>query len=139
MATVVGVDVGGTFTDFIGYDSATRTLVIDKRPTTLRDQVSRLHAAGAEAVAICLMHSYKDSRHEAAVERAVTEALPEAYVARSSTVYAEIGEFERMSTAVVSAYVGPVMRQYFSRLDRRLRERGFARDFMVVQSNAGAV
>src|SRR4051812_5863253 len=38
MATITGIDVGGTFTDFIGFDSESGRLVIDKRPTTLEDQ-----------------------------------------------------------------------------------------------------
>ena len=239
--SVVGVDVGGTFTDCIGFDAATGEVHIAKLPTTLDDQsravvggieelgmqfasldqvchgtttatnaiierkgvkgaliatrgfrdivelgrrdrpnayglaggftplvprhrrleiggrigakgeevepiteadlkkvIEELRALDVEAVAISLMHSYANDSHEKRVEAAIKAAFPNMYVARSTAIYPELGEFERSSTAVIAAYVGPIITRYFQRLDTGLRERGFKQDYMVVQSNGGA-
>ena len=91
-----------------------------------------------EAVAVCLLHSYANHDHERRVEAELRSAFPDLYVIRSTSLYPELGEFERSSTTVIAAYVGPIISRYLERLDRRLRDRDFDRDFMVVQSNGGA-
>lgn len=71
---------------------------------------------GADAVAVCLLHSYADPAHE----RAVAEALADldVPVSVSSALIPEFREFERTSTTVVNAYVAPVMSGYLGRLAR---------------------
>ena len=100
--------------------------------------VAKVAALGVESVAICLMHSYANDAHEVRVESALREALPDLYVIRSTSLYPELGEFERTSTTVIAAYVGPIMGRYLENLDSRLRARDFGRDYMVVSSNGGA-
>ncbi|MBL8672564.1 MAG: hydantoinase/oxoprolinase family protein [Alphaproteobacteria bacterium] len=95
-----------------------------------------LAAAKVEAVAICLLHSYADDRHERAMEAALRDALPGAFVTCSSDVCREYREFERFSTATVNAYIGPPVRRYLQRLEGALSSRGIAR-FGIVKSNGG--
>jgi N-methylhydantoinase A len=90
-----------------------------------------------ESVAICLFHSYANDSHERRLEEALRTAYPSLYIVRSTALYPELGEFERTSTTVIAAYVGPIMERYLQGLDHRLRSRSFGRDFMVVQSNGG--
>lgn len=100
--------------------------------------VAEVRERRLDAVAICLLHSYANPAHEIRVEEALRAALPDLYVIRSTSLYPELGEFERSSTVVIAAYVGPLVSRYLRNLDERLRSRGFARDYMVVQSNGGA-
>lgn len=104
----------------------------------LADTLKLIEAGDFDAVAVCFLHSYANDVHEAAVSTAIEDRFKEIYVARSSTLYGQLGEFERSSTAVISAYVGSLMRRYFHRLDQALRGLGYERDFMVVLSNGGA-
>ena len=72
----------------------------------------------ADAVAICLLHSYANPEHEIAVENAL-RASGVAYISRSSALLPEYREYERMSTTAVNAYVLPLMHGYLERLEER--------------------
>ncbi|MDE2767520.1 MAG: hydantoinase/oxoprolinase family protein, partial [Chloroflexota bacterium] len=80
--------------------------------------------ADVEAVAICLLNSYVNDRHEVEVERLVRERLPEAAVSRSSAVLPLIREYDRTSTTVINAYLQPVMGDYLGRLAEALQDAG---------------
>jgi N-methylhydantoinase A len=90
-----------------------------------------------EAVAVCYLHAWRDPSHERASRDAVERALPGAYVALSSEVLPQIKEFERVSTTVVNAYVGPVLSRYLERLERRLAEAGYGGPTLIIQSHGG--
>jgi N-methylhydantoinase A len=92
---------------------------------------------GVEAVAICLLHSYANPRHEQEVLARVRELWPEASVVASHQITWEWREYERTSTAVLSAYVQPVAERYLSRLAARVREREFEGPLYIMQSNCG--
>lgn len=97
----------------------------------------RLREAGAAAVAICFLHSYRMPDHEAAARRAVEKVMPEAFVSVSSEVLPEFREFERLSTTVLNAYVGPRMAAYLDRLLGRIRDLGIQIEPYTVHSNGG--
>src|SRR6516225_1925205 len=115
----------------------------DGRIETPLDQASLDRAIAAlerervEAVAVCYLHSWRDPGHERATREAVRRALPGAYVALSSDVLPQIKEFERVSTTVVNAYVGPVLSRYLDELERRLAEAGYAGPTLIIQSHGG--
>ncbi len=92
---------------------------------------------GVQAVAICLLHSYANPSHERAVLGRVRELWPEVSVVASHQITREWREYERTSTAVLSAYVQPIAERYLTRLSRGVRERGFAGQLYIVQSNCG--
>jgi len=102
-------------------------------PDELRRLVEEVRGRGAEAVAVSLLHSYRDAAHEQEVGRALAGlGLP---VSLSSTVLPEFREFERTSTTVVNAYVAPVMDRYLGRLEAE----GGAERTIVMGSNGGAL
>jgi N-methylhydantoinase A len=90
-----------------------------------------------EAVAILLLHSYRNPEHERRVKAIVQEELPGAFVCASHELSQEYREFERVSTAVANAYVGPRVSAYLGELDRHLAARGFGGEFHAVQSTGG--
>jgi N-methylhydantoinase A len=94
-------------------------------------------AEGVQAVAICLLHAYADPRHEQAVLERVRELWPEVSAVASHQITREWREYERTSTAVLSAYVQPVAERYLSRLADGVRDRGFDGQLYIMQSNCG--
>lgn len=84
----------------------------------------KLERAGVRAVAICLLHSYQNPRHEQALLR---ELRGLGYVCASHEVSPEFREYERATTTVINAYVGPLMDEYLSKLGK----------VAIMQSNGG--
>src|SRR5215471_16385752 len=106
---------------------------------SLDQAILALRAAEVEAVAVCFLHSWRDPRHEQIAAQAVGRALPDAYVALSSQVLPKIKEFERFSTTVVNAYVGPRLARYLERLSERLKSAGYAGPVLIMQSHGGVM
>ena len=98
-----------------------------------------LAAAGVEAVAVCLLHSYVDPAHERIAGAMVSAALPHAYLSLSHDILREYREFERLSTTVVNAYIGPKVGGYVRNLKSRLGEVGFAGELSIMRSNGGVM
>jgi N-methylhydantoinase A len=94
-------------------------------------------AAGVQAIAICLLNSYADPSHELAVLQRVRECWPEVSVVASHQITREWREYERTSTAVLSAYVQPVAERYLSRLVDGVQQAGFGGQLYIMQSNCG--
>jgi len=90
-----------------------------------------------DAVAVCYLHAYRDARHETATKQVIERELPGAYVSVSSEVLPQIKEYERVSTTVVNAYVGPALSRYLARLERRLAEAGYHAPILIMQSHGG--
>jgi N-methylhydantoinase A len=97
----------------------------------------QLLAAGVEAVVICFLHSYRRPDHERRAREIVQRVLPNAYISLSSDVLPEFREFERMSTTVLNAYMGPRMGSYLERLLGRVRVLGVDAELDTVHSNGG--
>ncbi len=93
----------------------------------------------AEALAICLLHSYANPAHEQAVASRAAALRPDLYICASSELSQEMGEFERTSTAVLNAYVGPLVAGYLERLDTHLRDHGCEGRLLITQSNGGVM
>jgi N-methylhydantoinase A len=94
-------------------------------------------AEGVEAVAICLLHSYANPAHERQVLERVRTLWPEASVVASHQITREWREYERTSTAVLSAYVQPVAERYLTRLADGVRGGSFGGQLYIMQSNCG--
>ena len=94
-------------------------------------------AAGAEALAVCLLHSYVNPAHERAVAEAAKGRRPGLPVSCSAEVVAEYREFERFSTTVLNAYLQPLMDEYLTGLEERLRATGYAHGVLTVGSSGG--
>jgi N-methylhydantoinase A len=99
----------------------------------------RVAASGVDAVAVCLLHAWRNPAHEQRMAALFEAAAPGAYVTMSHDILREYGEYERMSTTVLNAYIGPRIRTYLDELERRLRGGGFAGDLLIMQSNGGVM
>src|SRR5439155_22779015 len=78
--------------------------------------IEQVRAANVQAVAITLLHSYANAEHELAVKQMVLEALPDLYVTSSVDILPEIREYERTSTTIINAYIGPIVKHYLRSL-----------------------
>jgi N-methylhydantoinase A len=95
--------------------------------------VDRLRALGVESVAVCLLWSVANPVHEQRVADLLSRVAPDLRVAVSSELAPRIGEYERMSTTVLDAYVGPLMSNYLARLEKLLRDEGFGGELLVMR------
>ena len=99
--------------------------------------IARLQASGVEAVAISFMHAYANPGHEDAAAELVARRMPEVYLSVSSRVLPQLRFYERTSTTVLNAVVGPILRRYIGNLRRRLAGSGFHGVLRIMQSNGG--
>jgi N-methylhydantoinase A len=99
--------------------------------------IATLRAEKVEAVAVCLLHSYRNPAHEQAVGELLRAEAPEISCALSCEVVAEIREYDRTSTTLTNVYVQGLAGRYLKRLEQRLRAVGIAGDLFVMQSNGG--
>jgi N-methylhydantoinase A len=98
-----------------------------------------LRDSGVVSIAVCLLYSYVRPDHERAIGEIIREEFPEAHVSLSSEVLPEFREFERLSTVVTNAYVGPVVADYLARLRETLAASGLRCEPHVTQSNGGVI
>ena len=94
-------------------------------------------AAGATAIVVCLLHSYRNPAHELAVRDAIRTAGIELDVVLSSEVWAQQGEYERAVAAVLNAYVKRVMGDYLRELESFLERTLPAARLLITRSNGG--
>jgi len=106
-------------------------------PASLDEAVAALKAAEVEAVAVCYLHAYRNPAHELATLERLRRDMPDAFVSISSDVLPQIKEYQRVSTTVVNASVGPAIRHYLTRLERRLADDGFSGALFIILSHGG--
>ena len=94
---------------------------------------------GVRAVAVCFLHSYANAEHEQRMAEILRERCPDLEVTLSHALVREYREYERTSTAVIDAYVKPIVRRYLDHLRGSLRERGFVGRLLVTRSGGGAM
>ncbi|HMB34385.1 MAG TPA: hydantoinase/oxoprolinase family protein [Methylomirabilota bacterium] len=106
-------------------------------PASARAAIERLRGAGVEALAICLLHAYRNPAHERALRDICAELLPGVPVSCSSDVVPEIREYERTSTTCANVYVMPLMARYLDDLERKLHDLGIPGNFYIMLSAGG--
>jgi N-methylhydantoinase A len=102
-----------------------------------RAAITALLRRGVESLAVCLMWSPANPEHEQRVAAIAAELAPRMRVTMSGALASRIGEYERMTTAVIDAYVAPLVGEYLEKLERRLRESGFGGAFVVMRMGGG--
>lgn len=105
----------------------------------VRDIAREIASAGVEAVAVSLLHGFRNPAHERRVREILNREAPGLAVCLSSEVMPEIGEYERTCTTVCNAYVLPVFEQYLNRLTGGLRGMGIDKDLFLMLSDGGTV
>lgn len=106
-------------------------------PEEIERAARGLAKEGVEAIAISLMNSYANPRHEQAVAEAVKRMSPETFLTVGSEVSREWGEYERTSTAVLNAYTMPKLTRYLDKLEAAFRQDGFPGSPLTMLSNGG--
>src|SRR5437899_2425962 len=105
----------------------------------VRRACRRMQRQGVDSLAVVLLFAFVNPAHERRVRAIAAEELPGVMVSLSHEVMPSAPEFERTSTTLVNAYVGPKIGRYLSRLDERLRAAGFAGELLIMQSNGGVM
>ena len=103
----------------------------------VRRAADLLRKAGCEAVAVVLLHAYRNPSHERQAAAILRDEFPQLDVSLSSDVAPEIGEYVRSSTTVANAYVRPMVRGYVQRLEAKLADAGLDSRLLLMQSNGG--
>jgi N-methylhydantoinase A len=105
-------------------------------PAAARALVQELAAAAPEAVAVALLHSYADPRHEQLLGELIAELLPEAHLSLSSDLVGTFREYERTATTVLDAALSPLLERYLRRLADDVRADGLTEP-QIMQSSGG--
>jgi len=103
----------------------------------VRNAAITLREAGIEAVTICFLHAYINPAHEQRARDIAREVMPAAYISVSSEVLPEFREYERLSTTVLNASVGPRMARYLDRFLERVRGLDITHPPFTIHSNGG--
>jgi N-methylhydantoinase A len=101
--------------------------------------IGQLRAAGVEAIAVCLLHAYANPAHEARLGALLRELAPGTYCSLSHQVLPQIQEYERTSTTVINAYLGPTVERYLATVLDGLAALGLRAPLLVMQSNGGCM
>jgi N-methylhydantoinase A len=107
--------------------------------SSVEEACKALKAEGVEAVAVCFLHSYVNPEHERVAGDIVRQAMPGTYLSMSHEILREYREFERISTTVVNAYIGPKVGGYVKALKDDLGKVGFRGDLSIMRSNGGVM
>ncbi len=99
--------------------------------------VEHLRQEGVKAVAVCLLHAFRNPDHERRIKARIAETCPDVAISLSSEVVPEIREYERTSTTTANAYVQPVVSRYLSLLEGRLSDLGLGGRLYVILSDGG--
>lgn len=114
------------------------TVLLPLDETALRATLCELRGQGIESIAVCLLFSFLEPKHEERVREILAEELPGCEVSLSSEIVPQIREYHRLSTTVINAYLQPILARYIARLGDRLREAGVETpQKYIMQSNGG--
>ena len=106
---------------------------------SVRRAVEQLKLEQVEAIAVCLLFSFRSPGNEQKVRKICRELLPEASVSLSSEIAPEFREYERTSTTVINAYLSPVTERYLSTLVEKLEARLGTVDLRIMQASGGSM
>ncbi len=117
--------------------AADGSVLVPLDPASVERALEGALAGGAEALAVCFLHSYLNPAHERAVADAAKGRHPGLPVSCSAEVVAEYREFERFSTTVLNAYLQPLMESYLTGLEERLLATGYTHGVLTIASSGG--
>jgi len=105
----------------------------------VREACRKLRLQGVESVAISRLFSFVNPEHEKRVKAIVAQEMQNAHISTGHEVLPRAPEYDRTSTTVVNAYVGPRVTSYLERLVTRLQEGGYKNQLMVMQASGGVM
>ena len=104
---------------------------------TARRLIRQFAEQGVEAVAVCLLWSTVNPAHELRLGDLIWEELPDIPISLSSALTSRIGEYERTATAVINAYIAPLVVRYLDRFEQELGRHGFAGTLLTMSTDGG--
>ena len=102
-----------------------------------QQKIAELVAQGIDAIAVCLLWSFKNPVHEQMIKEMVQRHWPGLYITLSSDLVPIIREYERANTTAINCFVGPVLSDYIEMLENRLEEKGFRNQLLIMQTVGG--
>lgn len=108
-------------------------------PESVRASVEAVLAQGIKAIAVVLMHSFRNPDHERELRRQILAIDPTIDVCISSEIWPRIGEYERAVNATLNAYVKPRVKDYLEAIKAYVTERLPGSRLFVTRSNGGAL
>ena len=112
-------------------------VVVELQEDEVVEAIDGLLEEGVDAIAVSLLWSFVNDRHERRIKEIVSERAPSVFSAYSHEVAPVLGEYERTATTAVTAYVGPKVVAYLEELEQRLRAEGLDRPLLVMQASGG--
>jgi N-methylhydantoinase A len=104
---------------------------------SVHEAVAYLKQQGVEAIVVALLFSFLNPSHERRIAEIIKQDFPEVSCSISSAVLPMIGEYERTSTAVIDAYIRPIMSTYIHSLRDQLTKNAFKGALLFMQNNGG--
>jgi len=101
----------------------------------LQKVIEKIKNEGVEAISICFINSYANPANEIKTAEICKQSLNGVFVSYSSDILPKMGEYERESTTVINASVGPIVNKYLTSLEAKLRDSGFSNQLLIVQAN----
>lgn len=114
-------------------------IVLPLDEDSARSEVCFLRDQGVKSIAVCLLFSFLNDAHEKRLAEIILEEIPDAYVTLSSLIAPEFREYERTSTAVINAYLLPIIKVYLDNLSRRLKRDYSVEDLRIMQASGGSM
>src|SRR6266404_9651492 len=105
----------------------------------MRAAAKALKAAGVQAIAVSFLYGFIRPEHEKRAVAILREEVPDAFISAGHEIAPEFREYERLSTVVLNAYLGPVMESYIRGLRPRLKALGMTATPHLTQSNGGVI
>jgi N-methylhydantoinase A/oxoprolinase/acetone carboxylase beta subunit len=106
-------------------------------PKEARGVVRTLVDMAVDSIAVCLINSFENPKHEFMIKKIIEKEAPHVSVSISYHVLPQIREYERTSTTVTNAYVKPLTGKYLSKLSGRLGSIGFKGKLFIMLSSGG--
>ncbi|MGH8741137.1 MAG: hydantoinase/oxoprolinase family protein [Burkholderiales bacterium] len=114
-------------------------IVVSLNEDETESAIRELIAEGVQAIAICFLWSFRNSKHELKVRQLVQRIAPEVFVTCSVDIAPKWGEYERVTATALNAYLGPVMSGYLEKIDSSLHKLGYAHGLQIAQCGGGTV
>jgi len=106
---------------------------------TLLERIKKIDQHEVDSIAICFLFSYVNPEHEKTAAALVQQVFPKAFVSTSHEVVPEFREYPRLSTTILNAYLGPVMKHYLNNFRNSVKDIKILVDPYITQSNGGTL
>ena len=102
--------------------------------------IKKIKKENIKSVAICFLHSYVNPKHEIQAKKNLKEKIDkDVIISLSHEIAREWKEYERSSTVVMNAYIGPIVNNYLKKLEKDLLSSHYSKPLYVMQSNGGVI